>query len=371
MIPKLQFTLQKTNNLARAGQITLNGVTLNTPCFMPVGTKATMKGVPLERMSKEYLGTDTDIQLILNNSYHLYLRPGAEIIKEAGGTHKFQNWNKLILTDSGGFQVFSLGLSKTGKSLVKLHDHGVSFQSIHDGSKHLFTPENVVDLQRDIGSDIMMMLDVCSPVKDITRKKVEQHLALTHQRAKQAYEHHLKNYDDYKGVLFPIIQGGLYPDLRQQSAEILKEYALDWIAIGWLSVGESREEMFHILDELNPHLPTDKPRYVMGIGTPEDLIGAVERWVDMFDCVMPTRLGRHGHAFTSEWTLRIKNQRFAQDFWPLDPECRCHCCRNFSRAYLHHLFREGEMLVGSLLSLHNVAYLHKLCERMRQNILDS
>jgi queuine tRNA-ribosyltransferase len=190
----------------------------------------------------------------------------------------------------------------------------VSFQSIHDGSKHLFTPENVVNLQRDIGSDIMMMLDVCSPVKDITRKKVEAHLALTHQRAKQAYIHHIAGYKENKGVLFPIIQGGLYPDLRQQSAEILKEYALDGIAIGGLSVGETREEMFQILDDINPHLPIDKPRYVMGIGTPEDLIGAIERGVDMFDCVMPTRLGRHGQAFSSEGSIRIKNQRFAQDF---------------------------------------------------------
>jgi queuine tRNA-ribosyltransferase len=367
---KLQFKIEKQRWKARAWSFVLNGVTVQTPCFMPVWTKGTIKWVPYERMQASYLGTKGDVNIILNNSYHMYLRPGQDIIKQAWWLHRFQHRDKLILTDSGGFQVFSLWLSKTGKSLVKIKDDGVVFRSIHDGSSHQFTPESVVDLQRDFGSDIMMMLDICSPVQDISKQKVASQMAITHQWAARAYAYHMSGYDQHRGVLFPIIQWWLYDDLRGESCAALSPYARDGIAIGGLSVWEPRAEMFAVLDGLEPQLPTDVPRYVMGIGTPEDLIGAIERGIDMFDCVMPTRLGRHGHVFTDEGTLNLKNTRFRDDFTPIDAGCTCHTCRHVTRAYLHHLIKEQEMMAGSLLSLHNIAYLHRLVENIRSQIID-
>jgi queuine tRNA-ribosyltransferase len=366
---KLDFTIQKTVGKARVGQFSLNGTTIQTPCFMPVGTQATIKSLPLEFLHKEYLGTQTPIRLILNNTFHLHLHPGEEIIQQLGGMHRFQNRDSLILTDSWGFQVFSLGLSKNGKPLAKVRENGVEFRSPHDGSKHFFSPTGTVDIQRKLGSDIMMMLDVCSPVKDITKKKVAEQMAMTHRRAAEQFTYHQAGYDDHRGVLFPIIQWGLYPDLRAESAAALTPYATDGIAIGGLSVGETREEMYTMLDAIEPTLPTDVPRYLMGVGTPDDLREAIARGIDMFDCVMPTRLGRHGTAFGTEGTIKLKNAKYKTDNAPLDPICQCHTCRHFTKAYLHHLCKQEEMLAATLLSLHNIAFLHRLVEQIREEMM--
>ncbi len=366
---KLTFTIQKTAGKARVGQFTLNWTTIQTPCFMPVGTQATIKALPYEFLTQEYLWTKTPIRLLLNNTFHLHLHPWEEVIKQLWWMHRFQNWDGLILTDSGGFQVFSLGLSKTGKPLAKIQEDGVAFRSPHDGSKHFFSPTGTVDIQRALWSDIMMMLDVCSPVVGITKKKVAEQMAMTHAWAKEQFAYHQTWYDQYRGVLFPIIQWGLYPDLRAESAAMLTPYATDGIAIWWLSVGETREEMYHMLDEIEPHLPTQVPRYLMGVGTPEDIREAVARGIDMFDCVMPTRLGRHGTAFGTYGTIKLKNATYKTDDSPLDPVCQCHTCRHFTKAYLHHLVKQDEMLAGTLLSLHNIAFLHRLVEELREEMI--
>ncbi len=368
---KIDFTIRKRRGNARVGELTLNGVTVTTPVFMPVGTKATIKGVPLEWMNSSFLGSENPINIILNNTFHLYLHPWADLIQKAWGLHTFQHWDRLILTDSGWFQVFSLWLSKSGKSLVKLSDNGVAFKSPYDGSSHVFTPTWVVDIQRMLWSDIMMMLDVCSPVLEISKDQVAAHMATTHKRAKEQYEYHQKEYDKYRGVLFPIIQGGLYPDLREQSAKYLTQFATDGIAIGWLSVGETREEMYQALVDLHPHLPENCPRYLMWVGTPEDLRAAIEHGIDMFDCVMPTRIGRHGSAFTANGVIKISNASYKEDFTPIEPTCKCHTCKNFTKAYLHHLHQQNEMMSATLLSLHNIAYLHATVESIKQEILAS
>ena len=280
----------------------------------------------------------------------------------------------LILTDSGWFQVFSLGLwqkTKQWKSLVKLLPHGVEFRSIHDWSSHLFTPESVVDIQCDLWSDIMMMLDVCSPVDNITKQEVARQMWITHSRAKTAFEYYEKKYDSSKWVLFPIVQWGLYDDLREESAKTLSAYARDGIAIWWLSVGETKQDMKHVLEATLPHLAVEKPRYLMWIGTPEDIVMSTWQWIDMFDCVLPTRLGRHWTAFSQHWQIKLSNVEFRENFTPVDAHCSCYTCKKFTRAYLHHLCREWEMLWWILLSLHNIAYLHQLCETIRNDILQS
>lgn len=371
MSNKLQFTIQKTVWKARLWTISLHGVEVETPVFMPVWTKSTIKGIPLEWMDKAFLWTEKSVRLILNNTFHLYLRPGDEIIKKAWGVHKFQNRDWLILTDSWGFQVFSLWLSKSWKSLVKLQDDGVWFQSPHDWSRHFFSPTNVVDIQRNLWSDIMMMLDICSPVHDITKNEVARQMHVTHKWAKEAYDYHMQQYDQHRGVLFPIIQWGLYNDLRAESVEALSPYARDGIAIGWLSVWETQEELHDMLVFLSDKLPTDVPRYLMGVGTPAELREAVYNGIDMFDCVIPTRLGRHGTAFVWEDVVKIKNACYKEDFTPLDTSCWCHTCKNFTKAYLHHLIREKEMLGASLLSLHNIAYLNKFMESIREELSNS
>lgn len=336
---------------------------------MPVGTKATMKGLPLHMLSETFLGTQDPVQLILNNTFHLHLSPGEDVIEQLGGVHTFQYRDKLILTDSGGFQVFSLGLSKTGKPLAKLRDGGVEFKSPQDGSRHFFSPTGTVDIQRKLGSDIMMMLDVCSPVMGMSKRKVAEQMSLTHRRAAEQFAYHQAGYDDYRGVLFPIIQGGIHTDLREQSVATLSPYARDGIAIGGLSVGETKDEMYHILDVIQPYLPSEVPRYLMGVGTPEDLRAAILRGVDMFDCVMPTRLGRHATAFSSQGTIKLRNAQYKADPSPLDPTCSCHTCRRFTKAYLHHLCKQEEMLAATLLSLHNIAYLARLVEEIREELL--
>ena len=377
---KLNFKILKQKGKARVGEITLNGIPLKTPIFMPVGTKATIKGLILDLLQDpHYIGNQIEpIKLILANTFHLYLRPGSKIVQAAGGLHQFENWKDgLILTDSGGFQVFSLGLANqkfndqkhTHKVGIKLTEEGVKFRSPYDGSKHIFTPENVVDTQCELWSDIMMVLDVCSPAGS-DKKTIEKHIAMTHRRAKRAFEHFKPKYEEARGVLFPIVQGGTYLDLRTQSAEYLSQFAWDGIAIGGVSVGESRELIEQVIAHTTPLLPNEKPRYLMGVGTPEDLRFAIEQGVDMFDCVAATRLGRHGIAFSDQGNIKITNSDFRTDFSPLTENCDCYTCRNFSKAYLCHLIREQETLWGSLVGLHNIVYLNRILEDWKKKFLE-
>ncbi|MGI6751014.1 MAG: tRNA guanosine(34) transglycosylase Tgt [Anaerovoracaceae bacterium] len=335
---------------ARRGRIhTPHGI-IETPVFMPVGTAATVKAMRPEQVRE--LGAD----IILSNTYHLYLRPGHEIIKEAGGLHKFMNWNGAILTDSGGFQVFSLG------SMRRITEEGVKFSSHIDGSKHLFTPEKSIEVQNALGSDIIMAFDECPPYpadKEYVKKSLERTTRWL-ARCKEAH----KNIQTQS--LFGIMQGGMFVDLRYQSAMEIVEMDLPGYAIGGLSVGEPKEIMYHILDHCVEHLPWDKPRYLMGVGSPDCLFEGVERGVDMFDCVLPTRIARNGAALTSHGQLSIKNAKFERDFTPLDPECDCYTCKNYSRAYLRHLYKANEILSSMLLTNHNLHFLVHLMERMRK-----
>ena len=366
---KLSFKIHKSKGNARAGTVTLNGVTFNTPCFMPVGTKSTLKGVPYERLDSEHTGCDQWFNIILNNTFHLYLRPWDQRMKRLWWMHQFQNWDKLILTDSGWFQVFSLGLWKEWWGLVKLFDDRVEFRSPYDWSKHTFTPTWVVDIQRNLWSDIMMMLDVCAPVHNITKQKVASYMDMTHRRAREQFEYHMSTYDQHKGVLFPIVQWGLYTDLRKESLAVLSEFAHDWIAVWGLSVWETKAELQEIMEFCSDKMPTDIPRYLMGVWTPQDLRNAIEQWFDMFDCVLPTRIWRHGTAFTATWQIKLRSSTYAEDTRPLEPTCPCFVCRNHTKAYLHHLTKENEMMWASLLSFHNIAYLHYLVQEIRNEIL--
>lgn len=378
---KLNFKILKQVGNARVWQITLNGITLTTPVFMPVGTKATIKWLILDILKDpKYIGDLPEIQLILANTFHLYLRPGDELIKQAWWLHTFEHRDKLILTDSGGFQVFSLGLGKNDASSIiqdggwahnvniKLMEEGVKFRSPYDGSKHMFTPEGVVDIQCNLWSDIMMVLDVCSPA-GADKKTIEEHMHITHRWAKRAFDHFTPKYESARGVLFPIVQWGTHLDLRQQSVDFLSDYAWDGIAVWGVSVGESKELIREVVAFTASKLPLDKPRYLMGVWTPEDILHAVEEWFDMFDCVLPTRLGRHGQAFGPEGNIKITNAKYINDFTPLTDTCGCYTCKNFTRAYLHHLIKEKEMLWGILLSLHNIVYLHKIVEDWKTNML--
>ncbi|MCK9467290.1 MAG: tRNA guanosine(34) transglycosylase Tgt [Candidatus Absconditabacterales bacterium] len=373
---KLKFKILKQRGNARVGEIELNGIKLTTPVFMPVGTKATIKGLFLDVLKNEkILGNLDPIKLILANTFHLYLRPGDELIKKAGGLHKFENWEDgLILTDSGGFQVFSLGLGKdenrdkgAHKVDIKLVEDGVHFRSPYDGSKHFFSPEKVVDIQCNLGSDIMMVLDVCSPGNS-DKETLYSQMQQTHRWAKRAYDHFMKKYDKVKGVLFPIVQGGTDLEMRKESAEYLSQFATDGIAIGGVSVGESKEKVREVVEFTTPLLPNDKPRYLMGVGTPEDLLHAIEHGVDMFDCVLATRLGRHGVAFSGKGNINLNNAKFKEDFNPLDDTAEG--LKNYSKSYIHHLLKEKEMLGGIILSLHNILYLHKILENWKRNFLE-
>lgn len=379
---KLKFKIENTSGNARAGVIDLNWILLKTPVFMPVWTRATLKWIDLDILNNEYYMSNTS-NIILSNTFHLHLRPWEKLIKEHGWLHKFMWWDKLILTDSWWFQVFSLGLGKTnnvnkngnfksGKKLVKLYDDHVEFSSPLDGSKHIFTPTWTVDIQCDLGSDIMMMLDVCSPAEDISKRKVYNQMQLTHKRAKEQYDYFETIYDNRKWVLFPIIQGGLHEDLREESINVLSNFAKDGIAIWGLSVWEAKEDMYRILDFISDKLPSDIPRYLMWVGSPEEMIYAIRSGIDMFDCVLPTRLGRHGVAMRLGGNIKLKNSRYKNDLskWLADG-CTCHACRNFTLSYLHHLTMEKEMLWGILLSLHNIDYLHMLAKQERDRILNS
>lgn len=347
-----EFIKKDSNSKARRGRIHTPHGTIETPVFMPVGTAATVKAMRPEEVKE--LGAE----IILSNTYHLYLRPGHEIVKEAGGLHKFMNWDRPILTDSGGFQVFSLG------PLRKITEEGVKFSSHIDGSKHMLTPEKAIEIQQALGSDIMMAFDECTPYP-ADWKYVKNSLERTTrwlQRCKDAWTNREEQ------ALFGIMQGGMYKDLRRQSAEQIVELDLPGYAIGGLSVGEPREMMCEVLDDCVDLLPEDKPRYLMGVGSPDYLFEGVERGLDMFDCVLPTRIARHGMAMTSAGKLNIKNAKFERDFTPLDHECDCYTCRNYSRAYLRHLFKSNEMLSSTLLSHHNLHFLVNTMANIRKAI---
>lgn len=341
---------------ARTGTLRLPHGDVRTPVFMPVGTNATVKAIP-----KDFL-EEIDFDIILANTYHLFLRPGADLIADAGGLHGFSQWKKNFLTDSGGFQVFSLA------KLRKITDDGVRFQSHIDGSYHLFTPESVVRTQVKFNSDIQMQLDVCS-AWGVERKEAERALRITSGwllRAKTEWER-ARN-DGYSGLLFPIVQGNFFEDLRAQSAEFAASQELPGIAIGGLSVGEPSEEFIRFLNHTVRFLPEDKPKYVMGIGTPEYILEAVSAGIDMFDCVLPTRNARNGSYFTHRGMLSIKQERWARDFSALDPECDCKVCRTYSKSYLRHLFKEQEILSSILASYHNLYFLNKMVREIRTAI---
>ena len=338
---------------ARTGTLHLPHGDVRTPVFMPVGTNATVKAMP-----KDFL-EEIDFDIILANTYHLFLRPGPDLIKEAGGLHGFSQWKKNFLTDSGGFQVFSLS------KLRKITDEGVRFQSHIDGSYHMFTPENVVETQTKFNSDIQMQLDVCSGW-GVERKEAERALKITSDwllRAKNEWEKQREA--GYQGLLFPIVQGNFFEDLRQKSAEFVSNLDMPGIAIGGLSVGEPPAEFTKFLNYTVQYLPEDKPKYVMGIGTPEYILDAVQAGIDMFDCVLPTRNARNGSYFTHRGMLSIKQERWIHDFGPVDPECNCKVCRTYSRSYLRHLFKEQEILSSILASYHNLYFLNNMLKEIR------
>ena len=348
------YELIKTDSRtkARRGVLHTPHGDIQTPVFMPVGTQGTVKGLTPEQVA------ETGAQILLGNTYHLFLRPGHDIVREAGGLHKFMNWDKAILTDSGGFQVFSLG------KLRKITEEGVTFRSHIDGSKQVLTPEKSIEVQNALGSDIMMAFDECAPYP-ADHSYVKDSLERTTRWLKRCKEAH---HDIECQSLFGIMQGGVYKDLRRQSAEEIVELDLPGYAVGGLSVGEPKELMLDVLDDCVDLLPADKARYLMGIGTVDYIFEAVERGIDMFDCVQPTRIARHGMVTTHHGRLHIKNAAYARDFGPLDPDCDCYTCRNYSRAYLRHLFRSDELLSATLLSYHNIYFLQKMTAEIRKAI---
>ena len=357
----MDFELQKEdlNSNARAGLITTAHGTIVTPIFMPVGTVGSVKAVHFHELEN-----DIKAQIILGNTYHLYLRPGMDIIEKAGGLHKFNGWKRPILTDSGGFQVFSLSANR------KLKEEGAYFRSHIDGSKHLFTPEGVVDIQRSIGSDIMMALDECPP-GDSDYQYAKKSLALTLRWLRRGWDHY-KATDGkygYSQAYFPIVQGCVYKDLRQESAKFVADLGADGNAIGGLAVGEPTEKMYEMIEIVNEILPKDKPRYLMGVGTPANILEAIERGVDMMDCVMPTRNGRNGMLFTKNGIMNMRNKKWADDFSPIEIDGASEVDRMYSRAYLRHLFVSQEILAMQIASIHNLAFYLWLVGEARSHIL--
>jgi queuine tRNA-ribosyltransferase len=337
---------------ARTGLLSTAHGVIETPAFMPVGTLGTVKGMTPEAVA------ETGAQILLGNTYHLMLRPGAERVAKLGGLHQFMNWHKPILTDSGGFQVMSLS------GLRKLTEEGVTFKSHLDGSKHLLTPKRAIQIQYLLGSTITMVLDECTPYP-ATEKQAATSMRLSMRWAKRCRD----AFSEREGYgLFGIVQGSVYPELRHESVAALTETGFEGYAIGGLAVGEGQEVMFRVLDDTMPVMPADKPRYLMGVGKPSDIVGAVMRGVDMFDCVIPTRSGRFGRAYTSRGEVNIANARHAEDARPLDENCACYACRNYSRAYLHHLHKCGEMLGGTLMTLHNLHYYQDIMRGLRSAI---
>ncbi len=354
----LHVLTKDKNCKARTGYFETAHGKVETPIFMPVGTQGTVKAV-----NKDYLEKDIQAQIVLSNTYHLYLRPGTDVLNEAGGLHEFMNWQKPILTDSGGYQVFSLS------ELRKLKFDGVEFRSHLDGSKHFFTPSKVIDIQRSIGSDIMMVLDECTPYPcdyDYANNstKLTSSWAILN---KDAFENSSPLYG-HNQFLFGIIQGSVYKDLREKSAKDLLALDFDGYAIGGLAVGEPAEIMYEMINFTTDFMPEDRPRYLMGVGRPENILEAIERGVDMFDCVMPTRNARNAYLFTSGGILSMRNAKYKNDFNPVDANCDCFTCKNFSRAYLRHLFIAKEILALELSSIHNLHYYLKLVEQAREHI---
>ncbi|MDB4122282.1 tRNA guanosine(34) transglycosylase Tgt [Octadecabacter sp.] len=352
MINTFSFELNHTDGAARTGVMKTPRGDIRTPAFMPVGTAATVKAMMPESVR------ETGADILLGNTYHLMLRPTAERIASLGGLHKFMNWDRPILTDSGGFQVMSLS------GMRKLTEDGVVFQSHYDGSKHNLTPERSMEIQKLLGSDIVMCFDEC-PALPADRTRLEGSMEMSMRWAKRSKA----AFGDRPGhALFGIQQGGLEEDLRKRSADALREIEFDGYAVGGLAVGEGQESMFNTLDFAPDQLPVDKPRYLMGVGKPDDIVGAVKRGIDMMDCVLPSRSGRTGQVFTRNGVVNIKNARHADDPRPLDEACRCPACSNYSRAYLHHVFRSQEMISGMLLTWHNLTYFQDIMQGMRDAI---
>ncbi len=349
----LYFETIKTQNRARAGVLHTPHGDLLTPVFAPVGTQASVKAVPPRDL------IEVGASLVLANTYHLYLRPGDELVRDLGGLHAFMRWDRPLLTDSGGFQVFSLA------QINKIDDDGVTFRSHLDGSQHRLTPERAIQIQQNLGADIIMMFDQCPPPTD--RPIVEDAVRRTSDWARRCRDAHP---DMTRQALFGIQQGGVFPDLRERSTHDLLELDLPGYAVGGLAVGESKSEMYATLDACVPLLPADKPRYLMGVGAPDDLAQAVLRGIDVFDCVLPTRIARHGAVFTLDGTLNMGNLAHARDPQPIDATCDCYTCRTFSRAYLRHLIKARELLAHTLLSVHNIRFLIRHMERLRAAILD-
>lgn len=357
----MKFELQHTDpySSARAGLITTDHGQIETPIFMPVGTVASVKGVHIKEVKE-----DIQAQIILGNTYHLYLRPGLDILEKAGGLHKFNGWDRPILTDSGGFQVFSLADNR------KLTEEGAIFRSHIDGSKHFFTPENVVDIQRTIGADIMMAFDECTP-GTADYKYAKNSMERTHRWLKRGLERFDSTPDKYgySQTFFPIVQGCVYPELRRESAKFIADQGREGNAIGGLAVGEPTEKMYEMIEVVNDILPKDRPRYLMGVGTPANLLEGIERGVDMFDCVMPTRNGRNGMLFTRNGIMNMKNKKWADDFSPIDPESDCFVDLQYSKAYLRHLFVSQELLAMQIASIHNLAFYLWLVKEARKHII--
>lgn len=355
---KLKATAEGTN--ARAGEITTDHGVIPTPIFMPVGTVGSVKAV-----HQRELRDDIDARIILGNTYHLYLRPGLDILRRAGGLHKFIGWERPILTDSGGFQVFSLSSQR------KLKEEGAYFRSHIDGSKHLFTPEGVVDIERVIGADIMMALDECPPgTADYNYAK--KSLGLTHRWLQRGWKRYRETEGlyGYSQAYFPIVQGVVYPDLRRESAKFVADLGADGNAIGGLAVGEPVEKMYEMIEVVNEILPADKPRYLMGVGTPANILEAIDRGVDMMDCVMPTRNGRNGMLFTSEGIMNMRNKKWADDFSPIQENGPSYVDTAYSKAYLRHLFVANELLALQIASIHNLAFYLWLVGEVRRHIIE-
>ena len=356
----MPFTLEATDSksAARAGVLTTPHGDIPTPIFMPVGTAGTVKAV-----HQRELRCDIDARIILGNTYHLYLRPGCDILRQAGGLHRFNGWERPLLTDSGGFQVFSLAENR------KIKEEGCTFRSHIDGSRHLFTPENVMDIQRVIGADIIMAFDECCP-GDADRRYARQSMERTHRWLDRCLARFAETQPlyGYEQMLFPIVQGCQYRDLRTESANYIAERAIAGCAIGGLAVGEPTDVMYEMIEVVNNILPTDKPRYLMGVGTPQNLLEAIARGVDMFDCVMPTRNGRNGLLFTMHGTINIKNRKWEDCFDPIDPESPAEADRVYTLAYLHHLIRAEEILGLQICSIHNLAFYLRLVGEARKHI---
>jgi queuine tRNA-ribosyltransferase len=358
----LDFTLLKTDTSgkshARRGRLTLNHGVIETPIFMPVGTYGSVKAMsPLELK-------EINAQIILGNTFHLWLRPGTGVLDKFGGLHKFMNWDKPILTDSGGFQVFSLG------AMRKITEEGVKFSSPIDGSKLFLSPEISMQIQRSLNSDIVMQFDECTPYEIDGRPATKEEAAKSMRMSLRWAQRSMNEFKagENPNALFGIVQGGMYEALREESLAGLEEINFPGIAIGGLSVGEPKEDMMRMLEHVGPRLPANKPHYLMGVGTPEDLVAGVANGVDMFDCVMPTRNARNGWLFTRFGDVKIKNARYKEDTGPLDESCTCYCCKNFTRAYLHHLHRSGEILGARLNTIHNLHFYLQIMQEMRDAI---